>query len=135
MSAPAACAVPEGSAFYLSGDGTRLWKTIEDANAEPARLTAQVLVSPARDEIIPLALPEKKSPAALFDFSGFGAARREVRFTHLDAFASPAGCTCLLSFPDAEPALISLLADAGRTVWQLWDGVNSMPVAFGCGSL
>ncbi len=125
--------MPEGSAFYLSGDGTRLWKTIEDANAEPARLTAKVI--PARDEIIPLALPEKKSPAALFDFSGFGAARREVRFTHLDAFASPAGCTCLLSFPDAEPALISLLADAGRTVWQLWGGGNSIPVAFGCGSL
>ena len=127
LSAAEACAVPAGSAFYLSGDGTRLWRTIEDANAGPARLAAQLLVSPEQDQILPLALPEAKAPAALFDFSAPGAVHREVRFAHPDAFASQVGCTCLLSFPDAPPALTGLLADRDRTAWSLWDGELSVP--------
>lgn len=111
--------VPSGSEFYLSGNGERVWRTVEDAQAESARLMAQALSSGSRGKLIPLPLPTPEEPVPLFDFRADGAQRQAVRFEHPDAFASHNGCRASLILSGAGPELTAFLCSGRKTAWSL----------------
>lgn len=119
FSAPEGAQVPAGSEWYLSGDGARLWRNTNAAQAESLSLAGQVLESEREGTLIVLPPPTVEAPARLFDFSGPGQQRQAVRFAHRDAFRSQNGCEVRLEFPDADPALLPLLADAASVRWTL----------------
>ncbi len=129
LSAPRRELVPAGTEFYLSGDGTRLWRTQEDVSAEPCRLVQQVFSGGKSGKIIPAPPPEAGAPTRLFEFRKAGAQYRQARFSHPDAFASRAGCRAALVFPDAPEALLAFLADGASASWSLEGGGESLPLA------
>lgn len=125
MNAYAALASPEGrpvrqgTAFYLSGDGNRLWRAAEDTRAEPARLADQTLSSGKLGKLVPLPPPTKKQPTRLFDYRTGNIWRPTVQFTRPDCFASEGGCAAALALPDASGGLLDFLSDGARTAWTL----------------
>lgn len=119
LAAPEGALVPAGSELYLSGDGTRLWKTAQAVHAESLTLTGQVLESGRRGKLLMLPPPTRESPTRLFDFRSPGHQRRAARFACPDVFRSQSGCTADLDFPDAEEALAALLSDGSRVRWTL----------------
>lgn len=123
--APLAAAVPKGTRFYRGGDGTRIWETEEDVWAGPVRLTEHMLSGAESGKLIPLPLPEE-GPAGLFNFRAGGIQRREVRFSHPSALASPRGCTAALRLEGASGQLLDFLADPERTQWSLTAGEETV---------
>lgn len=59
LTAPEGAPVPAGTELYMSGDGARLWRTAEDAQAEPARLSEQFLTGRGKRVPLPLPAPEQ----------------------------------------------------------------------------
>ena len=120
LRAPRRTAVPRGSAFYCSGDGTRVWETAEDAWAESLRLSGMVLAGGEGGKLIPL--PPPGEPVKLFDFRLPGAQVREVRFRHVAAFSSQAGCAVSLELAGASGPLLQCLRDPEQAEWSLLGG-------------
>ena len=122
LTAPEGAPVPAGTELYLSGDGARLWRTAEDAQAEPARLTELFLTG--RGKQIPLPLPSPEQPVRLFDFDQEGLPGPELQFSHPDAFSSQEGCqirltldsSALLERISGEEARWSLVCASGDAV-------------------
>lgn len=128
LTSPNGQLVPAGSEFYLSGDGTRLWKTVDPVHAEPAKLAAQAFTSASRQMWLTAPLPEPDHPVSLFDLHGDNLRRCEARFTHPDAFASRQGCEVQLKFPDADQSIFDCLAGEADTAWQIVQGGLEIPV-------
>lgn len=123
LSAPRGALIPAGTQFYLSGDGTRLWRTQEDVTASPCRLACQVFSGGESGRLLPAPPPERASPTRLFDFGASGAQRRQARFSHPDAFASRTGCAAALVFAGASEELTDFLA-RGPVLWSLGGGAE-----------
>lgn len=116
LTAPEGGPVPAGTELYISGDGARLWRTVEDAQAELARLTEQFLTG--KGKRIPLPLPVPEQPVRLFDFHGEGLPGPELQFSHPDAFSSQGGCQIELTLPHSLSRLLE--PPAGEAVcWRL----------------
>lgn len=117
LTAPEGAPVPAGTELYMSGDGARLWRTAEDAQAEPARLTEQFLTG--RGKQIPLPLPALEQPVRLFDFHREGLPGPELQFSHPDAFSSQGGCQIELTLSRQFSKLLDF-ADGGEGArWSL----------------
>lgn len=116
LTAPEGAPVPAGTEFYMSGDGARLWRTAEDAQAEPARLTEQFLTG--RGKQIPLPLPALGQPVRLFDFHREGQPGPELQFSHPDAFSSQGGCQIELTLHPQFSKLLGLAGGKGAR-WSL----------------
>lgn len=128
LTSPLGRPVPVGSEFYLSGNGMRLWKTVEPVQAESARLEVQAFSS-ARGQAWRFApLPEPDRPVGLFDFQGENLRRCEVRFIHPDAFASRQECEVRLEFPDADKSILDSFASPADTCWQLVRNEMVIPI-------
>lgn len=127
LSAPKSVFVPAGTEFYLSGNGTRRWRTCEDVTASPCRLVRQVLVGGKSGRLLPVPPPEPGSPTRLFDFRAKGQERREARFSHPDAFSSQKGCEAALVLPEASGELTAFLA-GGQVRWFLGGGGMEIPL-------
>ena len=119
LRAPEGERIPSGSEVYLSGSGTRLWKTVHSASAEAMTLTAQILESAELGKLIDPSLPTEAVPFRLYDFRHRGGQRNAVRFTHPDAFRTRQGGSASLLLPECDPALLSRLADPEKTRWTL----------------
>ena len=117
LAAPEGVPVREGTEFYMSGDGSRLWRTEEDTQAEPARLADQFLTGGGKT--IPLPLPAPDQPVRLFDFHGEGVPDPELQFSHPDAFSSTNGCQVELTLSQASPELLELFQNGGTVRWSL----------------
>lgn len=126
LSAPEGRPVPARSAFYLSGDGTRVWRTEQDAWAEDSRLS-DLFLSGGGGKLIPLPLPRADKPIKLFDFRPPGIQRRSARFSHPDLFASRLGCRASLCLSGASSELISFLS-GGEAAWTLEGGDGPLPI-------
>ncbi len=113
--------VPAGTAFYLSGDGERLWRTQREASAGPCRPVFMVFAGEKSGKLISSPPPEPGAPVRLFDFRPAGAQRREVRFSHPDVFASRQGCAAALVFSGASEELLEFLTDPSKVSWSLED--------------
>lgn len=124
LHAPRAAAVAKGTLFYQNGDGRKLWETVEDGWAEPACLTEHLLTG--QGKVIRLPLPAEEDPCPLFEFRTPGIQRREARFFHRCALASPSGCSVMLLLDGASEALLGSLA---RAAWSLTcgDGEQRLP--------
>lgn len=119
LTAPDGEAVPAGSELYLSGSGTRLWRTTHSAHAESLALSGQILESGRQGRLFSLPLPSRENPTRLFDFRAPGHQRQAVRFAHRDAFRSRNGCTACLEFPETGEELLNFLADSSKVRWTL----------------
>lgn len=128
FTAPRGAFVPADSVFYLAGDGTRLWKTLYDVQAESLTLQAQVLESSTRARAVALPPPTPENPARLFDFHTAPARCPALRLAHPTAFASRGGVTLGLTFAGAEEALLAFLADAEAVDWMLDTDGGSLPL-------
>lgn len=115
LTAPEGMPVREGTELYMSGDGSRLWRTAEDAQAEPARLMEQFLTK--NGTVIPLPSPAPDRPVCLFDFHREGLPGPELRFSHPDAFSSQHDCQIELTLTRTSSQLLELLS--GGTHWSL----------------
>lgn len=120
LRAPRRTAVPKGSAFYRSGDGTRVWETVEDSWAESLCLSDMVLAGGKSGKLIPL--PPPGEAVTLFDFRLPGAQVREVRFCHPDVYSSQTGCSVSLELENASDRLLRCLQDPEGTEWSLLSG-------------
>ena len=85
LTAPEGGPVPAGTELYISGDGARLWRTVEDAQAEPARLTEQFLTGKGKRIPLPLpspplSLPFRNSLSASLISTGRGCRVRSSNF-------------------------------------------------------
>lgn len=129
VSAPWSERIPAGTAFYLSGDGERLWRAQQEVWAGPCRLAHQVFAGEKSGKLIPLPPPEPGAPTRLFDFRPPGAQRREARFSCPDAFASCQGCAAALVFAQTSGALLKFLADREAVSWLLEDGEGRIALA------
>ncbi len=127
LSAPQGVQVPAGTEFYLSGDGTRLWRTQEDVTASPCRLACQVFSGGESGKLLPAPPPERAAPTRLFEFRVPGVQRRQARFSHPDAFASRTGCAAALVFTGASGDLMDFLA-RGPVLWSLGVGGAEIPL-------
>jgi len=116
LTSPEGGPVRRGTEFYLSGDGARVWRTAEDTQAEPARLSEQLLTGGGK--VIPLPPPAPGKPARLFDLRPEGRPGPEVRFSHPDAFSSRGGCRAGLRMPQASGELLALFSGGGAR-WSL----------------
>lgn len=112
--APRTTAVRKGTRFYRNGDGTKLWESAEDGWAGPGRLTEQMLTG--QGKVLRLPLPDANMPCPLFAFQAPGIQRREARFSHSCALASPSGCSAALRLDGASEALLGFLAHAAWTL-------------------
>lgn len=119
LTAPQGELVPAGSEWYLSGSGSRVWRTAHTVHAESLALTTQVLQSGRRGILLSLPPPSQDAPTRLFDFRAPGHQQRWVRFAHPDAFRSQLGCTARLEFSDTEEALPRFLAREDGASWSL----------------
>lgn len=108
--------VPAGTELYASGDGARLWRTAEDARADPLELREQFLTG--RGKRIPLPLPAREQPVRLFDFHGEGLPGPELQFSHPDAFSSQGGCRIELTLPRRLSGLLEQAGSEGAR-WRL----------------
>lgn len=126
LTAPEGVSVPAGTELYMSGDGARLWRTVEDAQAEPARLSEQFLTG--RGKRIRLPPPAPEQPVRLFDFRGEGLPGPELQFAHPDAFSSQGGCQVELTLTHS---LFKLLEPpVGEAVcWLLCTSEGDVPLA------
>lgn len=116
LTAPEGGFVGAGTELYMSGDGAKLWRTAEDTQAEPSRLTDQFLTGGGK--VIPLRAPTPEQPSRLFDLQPEGLPGPEARFSHPDALSSRHGCQVELAMPQAPPRLLALLCgDSVR--WRL----------------
>lgn len=116
LASPEGGPVRRGMELYMSGDGTRIWRTAEDTQAEPAQLAEQFLTGGGK--VIPLPLPGPGRPARLFDLQPEGLPGPEAQFSHPDAFSSQHGCQVQLAMPRASQQLLTLFS--GDTVrWSL----------------
>ncbi|MDE6590632.1 MAG: hypothetical protein K2K53_09880, partial [Oscillospiraceae bacterium] len=128
LAAPEGTPVPAGTEFYMSGDGTRLWRTAEDAQAEPAQLAEQFLTGSGKQ--IPLPLPTSGQPVRLFDFHGEGLPGPELQFFHPDVFSSQGGCQVELTMTRQFSRLLDL-AGGGEARWSLVStSGDAVPLAF-----
>lgn len=128
FTAPRGAFIPADSVFYLAGDGTRLWKTLYDVQAESLTLQAQVLESNTRARTVALPPPTPETPASLFDFRTAPVRCPVLRLAHPTAFASRCGATLRLTFAGAEEALLLLLADGKAVDWMLETDGGMLPL-------
>lgn len=126
LAAPEGCPVPAGTKFYLSGDGGRLWRTAEDAQAEAVHLTD--LFCTSRGDIFPLPLPAPGHPVRLFDFRGDRLPGPEIQFSHPGAFRSHNGCQTALVLPEAAARTLALFGSPAAR-WQLIGASGEFPLA------
>ena len=117
LTAPEGTPVPAGTEFYISGDGAQLWRTAEDAQAEPARLTEQFLTGRGKQILLPL--PDLEQPVRLFDFRREGLPGPELQFSHPDAFSSQGGCQIELTLPQQSSNLLELIGGGEEVRWSL----------------
>lgn len=117
LSAPEHTTVKKGTEFYLSGDGSRLWRTAEDVQAGPTGAADHFLTGAGK--VIPLPSPAPGRPLRLFDLQAEGVPGPELQFSHPNAFSSTRGCLAQLSLPDAPPQLLDLLAEQALVRWSL----------------
>lgn len=116
LTAPEGGFVGAGTELYMSSDGAKLWRTAEDTQAEPSRLTDQFLTGGGK--VIPLRAPTPEQPSRLFDLQPEGLPGPEARFSHPDTLSSRHGCQVELAIPQAPPRLLALLCgDSVR--WRL----------------
>lgn len=109
--------VRAGKELYMSGDGARLWRTAEDTQAEPARLSEQFLTGSGK--VIPLSPPALEQPARLFDFRPAGLPGPKLQFSHPDALSSQHGCQVELTMPQASSQMLALLCGVDSAHWSL----------------
>ena len=119
LHAPEGERIRAGSELYLSGNGTRLWKTLGSTSAESMTLIKQVLESTELGKLKEISLPTKEIPSRLFDYRSPGDQHNRARFAHPDAFRTEDGERADLVFPECEGALLELLADRNRVHWFL----------------
>lgn len=119
ISAPRGTDLPEGSLFYLGGDGSRLWKTLGSVRAEPMTFQAQALESSARARQVLLGLPSESKPSLLFDFRSASPCCQVLRFAHPAGFDAAEGSSARLVFAGAGDALLDFLADQGAVDWTM----------------
>lgn len=127
LTSPKGGFVGAGKELYLSGDGARLWRTAEDTQAEPARLTDQFLTGGGK--VIPLCPPAPECPSRLFDFQLEGLPGPELRFSHPDALSSRHGCQVELTLPQASPRLLALLCGDSVSWSLVCARGNSVPLS------
>ena len=128
LAAPNSTLVPKGTVYYQSGDGTKRWEMVQDTWAEPGQLTVQFFAGGACGKLIRAAAATREAPTKLFDFRTPGVQRREVRFLHPSAFASPSGCETVLELEGAPEELLQFLCDPERTDWTLKTREASLPL-------
>lgn len=129
LSAPQGIPVPQGKEFYLSGNGTRVWKTIEDTQAESIQPVVQILSSGNRGKIIPLTPPTEEQPTRLFDFHAQGAQTYELRVEHPDAFTAQQGCDVELLLTESSPTLLDYLCNPNEIEWSIIGGAERISVS------
>lgn len=128
FSAPRSTLLPEGSVFYRSGDGTRLWETVGDAWAEAGALVDQVFSDGTWGKLLRVPPPSEDGPVSLFDFRPPGFQKRQVRFRHPAAFASRRGCQAALRLEGAQAALINFLSHPKACRWYLETEEETLPL-------
>lgn len=119
LSAQQGTFVPAGTAFYLGGDGGRLWKTLQGVQAESMTLQAQVLESSAQAREIRLPPPSAQKPARLFDFHAAPACCQVLRVGHPLAFDARQESVARLTLEGAEDAFLDFLAGPEAAVWTM----------------
>ena len=119
LHAPEGQRIRAGSELYLSGNGTRLWKTLHSTAAESMTLIKQVLESTELGKLKDISLPTRQIPSRLFDYRHYGDQQTRARFAHPDAFRTEAGEQAALVFPECGEELLQLLADRNRVRWFL----------------
>jgi len=130
FTAPRGCRVQAGSAFYLSGDGKRVWRTQGDVWAGSLRMTGQFLSGGESGKVIVLPMPGEGTTARLFDFRAPGAQQRMARFSHPDIFASARGCRVYLTLTKASPEMLAFLSDPQAVSWFLErEGSEALPLS------
>ena len=112
--------IPAGREMYLSGNGTRLWRTTQPVCAESMTLMEQILESAGQGKLIEVSPPSPEIPSRLFDFGRDGQQRYAARFAHPDAFRSEKGCQVFLDFPECDSAFLDHLADPEKVFW-MWE--------------
>lgn len=126
LSAPRRERVPAGTEFYLVGDASRAWRTVEPTWAEDLRLVWQMFVAGKSGKLAAAPPPKPGAPTRLFDFRGPGVGRREIRFSHPCAFASHRGCKAALTLSAGDSKWPELLSGSA---WFLEDGAERHPLA------
>ncbi len=127
LTAPEGAPVPAGTELYMSGDGARLWRTAEDAQAEPVRLSEQFLTG--RGKRVPLPLPAPEQPVRLFDLRGEGLPGPELQFSHPDAFSSQSGCQVELTLSHPFSGLTEPAGGEGARWWLVRTAGDAVPLA------
>ena len=128
LAAPTSVLVPKGTLFYQSGDGTKRWETAQDAWAEPGKVTDQFFSGGTCGKLIRSPAATRDAPVKLFDFRAPGVQRREVRFHHPSAFASPSGCETELELEGAPEELLQFLCDREHADWSMESADGSLPL-------
>lgn len=148
-SAPSGVPLPRGTPLAADGAGPDgeavLFETVEDVYLTGARITDILLLSGARNRILPLlggprparlipgraeapreAEPESAAPFRLFDFGGAGIARNALLMYHRSVFRTRDGAPLqVLPLGPEGTSLAEELADPARWRWS----------CYSCGSL
>lgn len=122
LTAPHSVLIPQGSSFYRAGDGTKLWHTMQDAWAEPCRLTAQICSDGRNGKLLAPPPPACGAPVRLFDFKAPGMQAREARFRRPGAFTSQSGCELALRLEGETDGLLRFLGGGENAGWYLESG-------------
>ena len=119
LRAPEGERLAAGSEVYLSGNGVRLWKTVQPVTAQSMELVTQILESAETGKLIEISPPTEQIPSRLFDFRHRGTQKNALRIAHPDTFRSGSGAEICLQLPECEPSILECLTDPARVRWSL----------------